>query len=202
MEQINNWTILSKTVKDWRTYCVCRCACGRVFKRRYDSLRKSKGCHVCANAKLKKHGEARTKLYFVWAQMKGRCLNPKNPEYKNYGARGIKVCDEWLDSSAFLSWAHSSGYADGLTIDRIDNDSGYTPDNCRWTNMHTQCMNKRYKPSNTGIRGVYFMGGNRKRPYDVQIGGKRVGLYSTIEEAVLARNKALCDAGETIYQEQ
>ena len=198
MEQINNWTILSKMVKDKRTYCVCRCACGRIFKRRYDFLRKSNGCHACANTKHGKHG---SKLYFVWAQMKGRCLNKKNKEYHNYGARGITVCNDWRDSyESFYNWALSAGYKEGLTIDRINNDSGYAPENCRWTNMHTQCMNKRYKPSNTGIRGVYFMSGNRKKPYDVQIGGKRIGLYSTLEDAVLARDKALRDAGETIYQ--
>lgn len=191
MEKINNWTVLYmlKEKGSHSKKCICRCDCGRLFKRVYAKLKTNKCCWVCTR---KKHGLSRTPLYFVWAQMKDRCLNPKNQQYKNYGARGIFVCQEWQDSyRAFYDWAVANGYKKGLTIDRINNDDGYYPENCRWCGMHTQNMNRRYKPSKTGIRGVYLMSGSRRNKYDVQVGGRRIGYYKTLEEAVEAKDDAL-----------
>lgn len=75
--------------------------------------------------------------------MKSRCNNPNIPSFRWYGARGIKVCDEWVnDFKAFYDWSMSHGYSDELTIDRIDNDKGYSPDNCRWVTMKIQGSNK------------------------------------------------------------
>lgn len=151
---------------------------------------------------IKKHGEAGTKLYFVWAQMKGRCLNPKNPEYKNYGARGIKVCDAWLDSSAFLSWAHSAGYAEGLTLDRINVNGNYQPSNCRWVNMHIQNANKRRNPRNTsGATGVYQYKNGRKHPFQAYVGTHTVGFYDTLLEAVSAREAYIKSNGLVEYNQ-
>jgi hypothetical protein len=79
--------------------------------------------------------------------MKSRCLNPNNKKYKNYGGRGIKVCDEWLhDFQAFYDWAMSRGYEEGLTLDRVDNDRAYCPENCRWTDWKTQANNRSVTP--------------------------------------------------------
>ena len=76
--------------------------------------------------------------------MKGRCYNPNAQQYPNYGGRGISVCPEWVESYvAFYDWAHASGYADDLTLDREDNDGDYTPDNCRWVDWKTQQRNRR-----------------------------------------------------------
>lgn len=76
--------------------------------------------------------------------MKIRCLNPKNPAYKSYGGRGIKICKEWLkDFKVFYSWAMENGYNDTLSIDRIDVNGNYEPNNCRWVDMKTQCNNRR-----------------------------------------------------------
>jgi hypothetical protein len=85
-----------------------------------------------------------TAIYNVWREMRQRCENPNNKYYHSYGARDIKVCDEWMyDFVAFNNWAQSSGYVKGLTIDRINNDKNYEPDNCRWADMKYQSNNTR-----------------------------------------------------------
>ena len=93
---------------------------------------------------LSTHGQSETRLYYIWSSMKSRCLNINNKSFQNYGGRGIRVCEEWLQSfEAFATWAHENGYADNLTIDRVDNDKDYTPDNCRWVDRTTQSRNRR-----------------------------------------------------------
>lgn len=93
--------------------------------------------------KHEQHGQSRTKLYKTWVNMKTRCNNKKDAHYLKWGGRGICVCEEWADYKAFHVWAMGSGYADGLTIDRIDNDGNYTPNNCRWTTHKIQSNNTR-----------------------------------------------------------
>lgn len=82
-------------------------------------------------------------LYNKWGSMKTRCYYPKSKDYKNYGGRGIKICDEWLNYDNFRNWSISTGYQEGLTIDRIDNDRNYEPSNCKWITMKEQQRNKR-----------------------------------------------------------
>lgn len=90
-----------------------------------------------------KYGE---KLHGVWNMMKQRCLNRNCKDFKYYGLRGIRVCDEWIkDYLTFRAWALSNGYEEGLTIDRIDPDGNYEPSNCRWITIQAQQKNRRPK---------------------------------------------------------
>lgn len=84
-----------------------------------------------------------TRLYYAWQSMWQRCTNPNHHKYHLYGARGISVCDEWRDFVPFARWALANGYGRGLSIDRINNDGGYCPGNCRWADVITQNNNKR-----------------------------------------------------------
>lgn len=91
-----------------------------------------------------KHGLRFTRIYRIWLNMKNRCNNTKTQAFKFYGAKGIRVCDEWNDDpKAFYDWAMENGYREDLTIDRINNTGNYSPDNCHWVDMKTQNRNRR-----------------------------------------------------------
>lgn len=138
---------------------LCQCDCGKITTVRGSCLRsghtQSCGCYQrerTGNAN-RRHGETDSRIHHEWAAIKARCYNPKNKRYNRYGGRGITLCPEWRESfEAFRYWALANGYRDDLTIDRIDNDGNYCPENCRWATQKEQ-QNKRSNTKKVEYKG-------------------------------------------------
>lgn len=117
--------------------------CGEPFITTRSNYKRNFGCGCNQGRPTHRGPKESPRLYGIWCGMKGRCYNESDPKYPRYGARGITVCDEWReDFEPFRKWAESSGYQENLTIDRIDNDRGYSPDNCQWTDLVAQARNR------------------------------------------------------------
>lgn len=128
--------------------------CKKVREIRVNDNRKSDYCNTCKNTvatgNVFKHGDSDKELYSRWKGMKSRCLNPNNSKYSCYGAVGITVCDEWLEYIPFRDWSYANNYIENanppIDLDRIDNNKGYSPDNCQWIDRYeNQTKSKRSK---------------------------------------------------------
>ena len=155
-QKFGRLTILEYHPNKRKSSYLCKCDCGRIKEIKCEhivqGLTKSCGClsrelksqRSSGNKYSVKHNKSRTRLYKIWCDMIQRCHNPKQKVYKWYGAIGIKVCEERKnDYTLFEKWALENGYDDVLTIDRIDFNGNYEPNNCRWVSMKEQSRNKK-----------------------------------------------------------
>ena len=178
--------------------------CGTNFKAITNDINrgdtKSCGCYQKRRMSdtLKTHGLGYTRLYRIWTNMKDRVFNTKNKKYSDYGGRGITICDDWLDVQNFYNWAMSNGYEEnkGLSIDRINNDGNYEPNNCRWVSRSIQNRNKRIPKNNTsGYKGVSYT--KRRGDYRAQImvNLKKInlGYFQTAVEGAIAYNNYIIE---------
>lgn len=150
-EKYNSLEVIKISGRDngKRKRVLCKCDCGSIKEYDYYKVKtghtKSCGClknSLIAEARTK-HGGRYSQLYKKWCGMKRRCYNTHEKSYKNYGSKGMGICEEWLnDFSSFENWAYNNGYREGLTIERIDVHKGYSPDNCTWIPMKKQARNK------------------------------------------------------------
>lgn len=173
-------------------YWLCRCDCGVEKSIREDLIVKNKtiscGCYNIIKIKKTntKHGLWSHRLHNVWSSIKTRCYNKKSHAYKNYGGRGITMCDEWKNNfKSFYDWAMSNGYQDNLTIDRINNNGNYEPLNCRWVDMKTQSNNKRNNKMIT-YKNETLSVSEMARKYDITVDRLSKRLYAgwSVQKAI------------------
>lgn len=140
----------------------------------------------------KMHGLRHTPEFNVWAHMKQRCNNERNKAYKNYGGRGVKVCDRW--NKSFMAFYKDMGKRpdNKYTLERIDNDGDYTPDNCRWDTRKNQVINRRVNGNNkTGVPGVMpTESGKWRACIGNNYGQIRLGVFKNFKDVVRARKEA------------
>lgn len=165
---------------------LCQCDCGNACVVDSGNLRKGRqkscGCLRHREAWNRTHNESNcTRLYRIWTGMKTRCYNKNSRAYPSYGGRGILMCDEWRNNyEAFRNWALSNGYAEDLSIDRLDNSGGYSPENCQWATRITQSNNRRSNRL-VAVDGVKMTAAQAARELGVDYSAYMKRLYKEVE---------------------
>lgn len=184
-------TIIDIIKVGYGVFAKCKCDCGREATVLLRSILKGSTCSCgCKRreslvARNTVHGMSHTRIYRCWASMIYRCENPKNKNYHQYGGKGIKVCSEWHDFLNFMVWADCNGYADNLTIDRIDSFGNYCPENCRWVTIQEQQQNKctnNFLTFNGETHSIADW--SRKVGIDAKLIWNRLSRGKTVEEAL------------------
>jgi hypothetical protein len=176
-QRFNRWQVLSRVGSiDRYAAFLCRCDCGteHIIRGHHLSTGAPKSCGCLAIEERSKtmkglnenrwqnHKKHHHRLYRIWTDMRRRCLKENRPEYKNYGAQGIKVCQDWdNDFVSFHNWAMSNGYSDNLTIDRINPFGDYEPTNCRWITNQEQQRNRKHHVT-------VFINGESKKLWELE----------------------------------
>lgn len=187
----------------WKCMCNCENHTIKIIQQSHlkDGITLSCGClgKEKRQTSITKHGKSNTRLYNIWQNMKTRCYSSHCEFYNDYGGRGIVMCDEWKnDFISFYTWAINNGYEEGATweecsIDRIDVNGNYCPENCQWTDKFEQAINHRTQRNNTsGVRGVCWDSYHKKWCSRINVHNKRIhlGFFDSKEEAIKTRLQA------------
>lgn len=204
-EKFNNLTVVVDEYKDstGRYLVACQCDCNSpAFEVRVDSLlsNNTKSCGCLKVATIKKasttHGQSDERIYRIYHAMVSRCYNENHVGYSEYGGRGIKVCDRWLepDGEGFLNFVRDIGkfYADNLTLERINTNKNYSPENCKWEGRSVQAFNRRPTRVNTsGRTGVFWYESRQRFVVKITKDGKEHwgGQYISFEQACSAASE-------------
>ena len=172
--------------------------CNKEFEAQSNNIKHGlKSCGCQRKGINKTHGLRSNKFYQTWYGMLQRCTNTMRQDYKDYGARGITVCEEWLNVSNFVAWCDLTyPNIEGATLDRIDNDKGYSPENCTWSDKTTQALNKRIGKNNkSGYVGVIWHIRDKKWIVNIRINKilKQIGSFKTLEDAIQARDNYIIE---------
>lgn len=197
----SDWTILAFSKKDkyYNKFYLCRCRCGResivcLSRLKNETSQRCKSCsnrqNNIGNKNAISHGKSKFPEFRIWSAMIQRCSNPNKTNFKYYGGRGICVCSSWKNSFEKFYADMGPRPTPNHTIDRINNDGNYEPQNCKWATKSEQSKNKRpYGKSN--IKGVYFSKKNNKWQASVKVGGKNkhLGSFDNKDDAASAVEK-------------
>ena len=183
--RIGRWTVTSR---DGPKHVLARCDCGTERRLQVGNIAsgRSQSCGCLMRQIVTSHGETKTRLYHIWRSMKHRARRRDTH-------RHATVCEDWQCFENFRAWSLESGYDDTLTIDRINNDLGYSPDNCRWTTQSVQMVNRRKRPERSSqYLGVCWDASRHRWKAAVRFNGghKNIGRFDNEEEAARARDKA------------